>query len=527
MQEKMTRRNLLQAAGGVTFLALLPGGTVAPAIAAEALGRNISGGDALLTAPGAGLLPVFTALPFLQPGGAGTRLSENDETVVLAWQTDDTPAEFSVSVGKKRGDKTNTTVTPERSERHWGKGEDAEAVYDYAASLTNLALGTRYEYRVTMNGATLAEGFFTTRKKRGQKTRFVTFGDNSFGDISDRAIAFQAYQARPDFVMNTGDNVYEGGLVNEYARYFFPVYNANVADERVGAPLLRSVPFYTVIANHDVHDKDASGHPAADFDKSPDSLAYYTNMRLPLNGLETPASPTPIVGKETATQDVFRESAGPRFPRMANYSFDYGDAHFCCLDSNVYVDPTDAALQAWIDTDLTQTDAAWKFVVYHHPAFNVGREHYTEQHMRVLSPIFEKRGVSVVLHGHEHNYQRTVPFKFAPANTENARKNVGTKNRLTPGAFTLDKGFDGKTQTVPNGIIYITTGAGGKRLYDTDWNAAPEKWLHPEDDNLAYIARLVSDRHSLTVIDMDAQSLELKQIDQWGNAIDTCRITKR
>ena len=33
---------------------------------------------------------------------------------------------------------------------------------------------------------------------------------------------------------------------------------------------------------------------------------------------------------------------------MANYSYDYGDAHFLCLDSNVYVDPTNAALQSWI-----------------------------------------------------------------------------------------------------------------------------------------------------------------------------------
>ena len=39
------------------------------------------------------------------------------------------------------------------------------------------------------------------------------------------------------------------------------------------APLLRSVPFYTVIANHDVQGKDERGHEVADFTRNPDALA--------------------------------------------------------------------------------------------------------------------------------------------------------------------------------------------------------------------------------------------------------------
>ncbi len=36
--------------------------------------------------------------------------------------------------------------------------------------------------------------------------------------------------------------------------------------------------------------------------------------------------------------------------------------------------------------------------------------------------------------------------------------------RPLPGVFTLDRAFDGKTATRPDGILYITTGAGGKEL---------------------------------------------------------------
>ena len=219
----------------------------------------------------------------------------------------------------------------------------------------------------------------------------------------------------------------------------------------------------------------------------------------------------------------FRKAAAERFPRQGTYRYDWGDCHFLCLDSNIYVDPTDPGLQAWIEADLAGSSAAWKFVVFHHPPFNVGEEHYAEQHMRVLSPIFEKHGVTMVLSGHEHNYQRTVPLKFAPSDVKGA-KNVGTKARLVPGAFTLDKAFDGAKNTRPDGVIYVVTGAGGKHLYDSEWQQTPR--THAEDGNLAYVARFVSDRHSLTVFDAAPKSLTMTQIDQWGGVIDRVRITK-
>ena len=288
---------------------------------------------------------------------------------------------------------------------------------------------------------------------------------------------------------------------------------------------MRSVPYFTVIANHDVHgkDKDKNNIPVADFKTDPDSGGYFTCMHLPGNGHDA-AQKTPIIGPDDRL-DLFRKAAGDRFPRQATYSFDYGDAHFLCLDSNVYVDANDPTLQKWIEADLKATDARWKFVVYHHPAYNVGYDHYSEQHMRVLSPIFERNGVSLVLSGHEHNYQRTMPFTFAPSDTAGA-SNVNTKKRLVPGKFTIDRAFDGVKNTKPNGVIYMVTGAGGKHLYDMEDNDKPERWKHKEDDNADYIARFISDRHSLTVIDMDANSLEIQQIDQWGQVVDKLRITK-
>ncbi len=494
----MTRREFLRA-GGVTFLALAP------------IGRG------LFAAPGTAL-PRFTALPYVQPGPS-SRLVHGQESVVIAWQTEHQPAEFVLEYGPTTAcGKTGALARTER----WAGKEPPDRRFNYAATLAGLNLNARCFYRLRGAGQTIAEGYLTTRKPRGQSVRFVAFGDNAYGDPGQRAVAYHAYQARPDFLMNTGDNVYESGLDSEYAQYFYPIYNADAPDPAVGAPLLRSVPFYTVIANHDVHHKDANGRAAADFDETWDALAYYTAMHLPHNG---PApNPTPLLGGPALLAD-FQQCAGSRYPNMANYSFDYGDAHFLCLDSNHYVDPSAPALQAWIASDLKETNALWKFVVYHHPAFNAGAKHYQEQQMRVLSPLLETHGVDFCLHGHEHVYQRTRPLRFRPTDLAKASPDHISDRRI-PGIFTVDRVFDGQTRTRPDGILYITTGAGGKELYDPDFDNAPEKWLHPDDGNAAYVARFVSSVHSLTVFEIDGPALTMTQIDEAGREVDRIHVTK-
>jgi len=498
-----TRRQFLRSAGGITFLALTP------------VGRGLFAASQTHRTD----LPLFTALPYIQPGN-NSRLIEGKESMMICWQTELRPAEFQLTYGNNQPGKSQASIL--RNKR-WSGADDDKSRFNYAAVLENLRLGTRYYYRVTANDETILEGYFTTRKPRGRNIRFVSFGDNAHGAPSDHAIAYQAYQTHPDFVMNTGDNVYEHGLDHQYAEYFFPVYNADQPALETGAPLLRSVPFYTVIANHDVACKDENHHWCADFDAEPDSLAFFTNFYLPLNGPD-PVYPTPMHGDEKRLK-AFKQCAAKRFPRMVNYSFDYGDAHFLCLDSNLYLDPTDTAFQTWIEVDLKNTDANWKFVVYHHPAFNAGHTHYQEQHMRVLSPLLERLDVDIVLHGHEHTYQRPRPLRFAPQDSGKA-KQLHQNDRRVPGIFTIDRDFDGKTITRPKGLLYITTGAGGKNLYDAEDNNNPARWLHEDDNNADYVARFISDRYSFSLFEIDGDALTMSQIDQNGETVDHIRITK-
>ncbi len=499
----ISRRQFLQSAGGVTFLALTP---IARSLFAATDNNNAK-------------WPLFTALPYVQPG-ANSKLIENAETFVIAWQTEAKAADFRCEYGTTE---RYGQSAPIEQTKVWAGNEEKDGRIHYSAHPTKLKLGTRYYYRVWCNGEELFAGYLTTRQPRGTRIRFATFGDNSYGGDADRAIAFRTYEQHPDFVMNTGDNVYDGGRNGEYEDHWFPIYNNDKASPETGAPLLRSVPFYTVLANHDVRDQKPGGGPCANFDRERDYLAYYTAMHLPMNGPQPPF-PTTCIGDEGRIQD-FKRAAGARYPKMANYSYDYGDAHFLCMDSNVYVDPSDEGMIQWIENDLKSTDAIWKFVTFHHPAYNVGNAHFKEQHMRVLSPLFEKHNVDFVLHGHEHNYQRTKPFRFASGDESKVHK-INSSDRLIPGQFTIDNAFDGAKNNKPQGIIYLTTGAGGAHLYDTEFTNDPSKWLHPQDDNAPYVAQVFADRHSLTIFEIAGKTLDMKQVDENGKIIDRLRVKK-
>jgi len=141
------------------------------------------------------------------------------------------------------------------------------------------------------------------------------------------------------------------------------------------------------------------------------------------------------------------------------------------------------------------------------------------------SPLFEKHGVDFWLHGHEHVYPYTMPLRFRPTDASHATPDHGAQ-RLVSGTFTPDRAFDGRHVTRPDGILYITTGAGGKELYDPDLDDNPAKWFHAEDNNAAYNARFHfhSSAHSLTVFDVDSPTLT--QVDETGREINRIAVTK-
>jgi hypothetical protein len=188
------------------------------------------------------------------------------------------------------------------------------------------------------------------------------------------------------------------------------------------------------------------------------------------------------------------------------------------------VDWTDKDLQDWVAKDLAAAkDATWRFIVFHHPGFNSAREHYEQQHMRLLSPVFEAGNADIVFNGHVHNYQRSFPLKFTPDKKGTllvgGKEGKTVRGRVVNGRWTLDKSFDGKKDTTPEGVIYIVTGAGGQELYNPEQNDDQDSWQK-------FTSRFVSNTHSLTVADVDGRKLTIRQVKADGTELDKIVITK-
>jgi 3',5'-cyclic AMP phosphodiesterase CpdA len=82
------------------------------------------------------------------------------------------------------------------------------------------------------------------------------------------------------------------------------------------------------------------------------------------------------------------------------------DVRFFALDST-YLSPEHLA---WLEQELRSSNEEWKIPYFHHPLYSSGGRHGSDLGVRkTLEPLFIKHGVSVVLTGHDHVYERTKP----------------------------------------------------------------------------------------------------------------------
>jgi len=350
------------------------------------------------------------------------------------------------------------------------------------------------------------------RKTVGQSQRVALLGDIAMKGPGHRAIAYLVSLQNPDYAVVPGDIVYPRGRIPEYREVFYPVYNADTATPAGGAPLLRRSPWVGVLGNHDVEHMVKA--------KYPDTLAYYLYWNQPLNGPTlAPGGPNTPELYPFKDWQPFLQAAGPRFPRMGNFSFDVGEVHWTMLDTNPYVHWDDPALKSWLEKDLQgAASATWRFVVFHQLGFHSSRAHAQDQWTRLLSPIFEKGGVDLVLGGHIHNYQRSLPLRFKPAPGAASHLNAEQEGDVE-GEFILDKAFDGKTHTKANGIIYIVTGSGGAVRYDTRQGEDPASWK-------PFTSAFVSDRFSFSLMDIDGKRVTFRQLDIDDQVADSFVLTK-
>lgn len=314
-------------------------------------------------------------------------------------------------------------------------------------------------------------------------------------------------------ILNTGDNVYNEGTEDSYRDFFFPVYNSDTDSNETGAPIVRSTLFFPADGNHDLGSTGVSANLLAD-NSAPlysgnlsggDAMSFFNDFYFPQNGPkgfdiqyawdvtssaatgftftyqgQTYTSPAAIAALRSSTKVDTGKGPSTQIDHQSNYSFDYGNAHILFLDANPHLFndnlpggtpantapptfvPYPTALGQWVINDLDSTRQPWKIVVYHQPAFTSGDATLVNNQMRQIAKLLEDHGVNVVFNGHDHNYQRSLPIR--------ATSRTGATPATTAGpAVNVDQKFNGTTDTVPDGVLYLVEGAGGNRDFDGDF----------------------------------------------------------
>jgi 3',5'-cyclic AMP phosphodiesterase CpdA len=219
---------------------------------------------------------------------------------------------------------------------------------------------------------------------------------------------------RVDALVTTGDNVYPDGDPARFAAVLDAPY----------AELRRTRPLWVTLGNHDVED----GH----------GPAQLRHLRL------------------------------PKLP----YERRLGLVQLLFLDGNRVND----SQTRWLRKRLDSSEPRLRVVVFHQPAYSCSRHGRTRSVQRRWVPLLERARVTLVLSGHDHNYQRF---------------------------------------TSPRGVTYVVTGGGGNGLYRV--RPGCERTVRQEAGVAAYHfvgVETAGERLRLTAVSADGTVLDTAELPE-------------
>jgi PKD repeat protein len=382
--------------------------------------------------------PVLTRGPYLQ--------AATSSSIVLVCRTNVASA-LTLRWGEHAGDWDGETSSP--------------AGTTHVFALDGLRAETRFHYELAAGATILAGGaehVFRTSPPRESRApfRFLAWGDSGNGSPGQRQVAEWMLRVVPEPVLalGLGDLVYEEGEWENYDPHLFAPYRA----------LFRRTTFWPTMGNHDIDTEN--GAP------------YLDAFHLPTD--------TGAPGQPSGTE--------------LYYSFDHGQAHFTCLDSESTITDPGSPMYLWAEADLAAArarGARWLFVFMHHPPYSRGSHDSTMEQELIdlradLVPLFEAQDVDMVLVGHSHSYERS----FLAQGDAILQPDVSEYSKIGS----------------PDGTIYLVSGCGGKS--DTG----------PLDHPL--MARSRGDILGFSVIDVSWEEVRGRFIESDGRTTDLFTLRK-
>lgn len=302
--------------------------------------HNVSLGSSDLS-----FIPTLSAYDVAPPDAVITRgpyvqkVGRNSATIV--WQTDK-PVPSRVLYGPS-------------SAMHL-ESDSATPTLRHEVQLTDLPPASAIWYQVQSATVPSDKGRFVTEPDRAEPFRIVVFGDTRSNHDDHRSVIQSIVPEMPQLVLHSGDLVGDGTLTSQWDRFF-----------SIEAPLMRDVPLYPVLGNHENKAQE-----------------FFDSFALPEN---SPSAEHYYAVRWSTLLAIMVDLYGSGFG-------------------------TSSEQYAWIDKTLADSKLdptiLHRVVMLHAGPYDSGSHGSNTTVRSTLVPLFKKYGVTMVFSGHDHDYERST-----------------------------------------------------------------------------------------------------------------------
>lgn len=375
-------------------------------------------------------------------------------SMTVTWRTDIAISEGYALFRKKGTDEWHRAeATFERFDT------DMDSSNYFWADMNSLEPDTQYEYTVG-NGEYRSDFFdFATSPENLTKFKFLCLSDIQTGDCEPPAdytilngFVKNILKKHPDirFILTAGDNTNCGQTDIQWT---------GLLDGMKG--IIEHYPLMMAMGNHD--DMGFSSYFTKK-DKYYSEKAEYFSRQF---------------------KGSYADN-GPEDWKVANYSFDYGNAHFACIGIS-----GPEFVNEWLIEDAKNTDKTWKFGSHHFPICYAGSDLSCDDSYPMMMEGMES--YDVMFSGHEHCFSRSFPRRgenlFDKPSQGTVFYNLASGNRNPPGTLAMPK------------------------LWNTAWYA------HEEYESMYAIAEIDGEKLTLTSYLEDDTAVDVCVIDKESDSI--------
>lgn len=354
----------------------------------------------------------------------------------VSWTTDGQVRNPRVRFGTLEGGFGHTVAADTRT---YTDGVSNRVVHTHHARLTNLKPGTYYTYAALHDGGRPDAGTFRTAARGRQAFTFTSFGDQAVPNTTWQPDGKGGYTSVPSGIASPASADIVAGI--EQVDPLFHLLNGDLCYANISPDRLRT--WQGFFANNTRSARYRPWMPAAGNHENEKSngpigfTAFQTRFDLPDNG------------GDDETKGLW-------------YSFTVGSVHVVVLqnDDVAYQDAGDAyvhgysggAQRAWLEKDLAKARADhsidWVVVCMHQVVISSSDANGADRGVREQwGPLFDRYQVDLVVCGHEHDYERSLPVRGTISGSETL-----TPNPVSTATDVMD---------TSQGTVHMVLGGGG------------------------------------------------------------------